>query len=158
MCRRFPDLFLLTAGKPNGGLILLYLKVRNPILAPPWVYDGEESQRLKWYGYTEARQTRQNLTRQSKTNKWLVLSGFLHQMFAGNLKEVGQLGQIMPDSTRLCLLCKQREIRVLPDTIWSASLKMPTNFWSRKIDRTSNFLVLLCLGRLSPYMYSIRPV
>ena len=99
MCRRFPDLFLLTAGKPNGGLILLYLKVRDPILAPTWIYDGEESQRLKWYGYTEARQTRQNLTRQSKTNKWLVLSGFLHQMFAGNLKEVGQLGQFMPDST-----------------------------------------------------------
>ena len=68
MCRRFPDLFLLSVGNPNGGLILLYLKVRNPILAPPWVYDGEESQRLKWYGYTEARQTRQNLTRQSKTN------------------------------------------------------------------------------------------
>ena len=65
ICRRFPDLFLLSVGNPNGGLILLYLKVRDPILAPPWVYDGEDSQRLKWYGYTKARQTRQNHTRQA---------------------------------------------------------------------------------------------
>ena len=53
-----------------------------------------------WYGYTKTRQARQNRPRRSQTKKWLVLSGFLHQKFAGKLKEVGQ---IVPDSTRLCL-------------------------------------------------------
>ena len=50
-----------------------------------------------WYGYTKTRQARQNCPRRSQTKKWLVLSGFLHQKFAGNLKQVGQ---IVPDCAR----------------------------------------------------------
>ena len=57
----------------------------------------------------------------------LVLSGFLDQEFAGNLKEVDQ---IAPDNTRFC----QHQILVLSGTIWSTCFKFPTNFWSRKPD------------------------
>ena len=57
-----------------------------------------------------------------------------------------EVGQIVPDSTRLCLLCKQREILVLPDTIWSASLKLPANFWSRKPDRKNQQFSSLALS------------
>ena len=53
----------------------------------------------------QAQIARQNHARWSQMKKLLVLSGFLDQKFAGNLKEVGQ---IVPDSVRI-LLCLQKE-------------------------------------------------
>ena len=53
----------------------------------------------------QAQTARQNHARRSQMKKLLVLSGFLDQKFAGNLKEVGQ---IVPDSVRI-LLCLQKE-------------------------------------------------
>ena len=61
-----------------------------------------------WYGYTKARQTRQNCPRRSKTKIWLVLSGYLDQKFEGNLKEVAQ---IVPDNTKTSL-CLQKKDRI----------------------------------------------
>ena len=43
----------------------------------------------------QAQIARQNRTRQSQMKQLLVLSGFVDQKFAGNLKEVGQ---IVPNS------------------------------------------------------------
>ena len=48
----------------------------------------------------QAQTARQNHARRSQMKKLLVLSGFLDQKFAGNLKEVGQ---IVPDSVRILL-------------------------------------------------------
>ena len=61
----------------------------------------------KWCGYTKARQARQNHPRRSKTKKWLVLSGFMDQKFAGNFKKVVQM---MQDSTRISLCLKKDRI------------------------------------------------
>ena len=58
--------------------------------------------------------------RQSQTKKWLVLSGFLHQKFAGNFKKVVQM---MPDSTRISLCLQKRQNLVLFGTIWPTSLQ-----------------------------------
>ena len=74
----------------------------------------------------------------------LVLFGFLHQKFAGNLKEVAQ---ILPDTTKTSLCLPKRQNLVLSGTIWPTCFKFPANFWCRKPDRNSHFLVLLCLGR-----------
>ena len=53
----------------------------------------------------QAQTARQNHARRSQMKKLPVLSSFLDQKFAGNLKEVGQ---IVPDSIRI-LLCLQKE-------------------------------------------------
>ena len=85
----------------------------------------------------QAQTARQNHARRSQMKKLLVLSGFLDQKFAGNLKEVGQ---IVPDSVRILLCLQKRQNLVLSGSIWPASFNFPSNFWSRKPDRTSNFL------------------
>ena len=95
-----------------------------------------------WTGYIQT--ARQNRTRQSQMKKPLVLSGFLDQKFAGNLKEVAQ---IVPDNTKTSLCLPKRHNLVLSGTIWPTCFKFPANFWSRKPDRTSHFLVLLRLGQ-----------
>ena len=60
----------------------------------------------------QAQTARQNHARRSQMKKLLVLSGFLEQKFAGNLKEDGQ---IVPDSVRI-LLCLQKETEC--DVVW----------------------------------------
>ena len=52
----------------------------------------------------QAQTARQNHARRSQMKKLPVLSSFLDQKFAGNLKEVGQ---IVPGSVRI-LLCLQK--------------------------------------------------
>ena len=80
----------------------------------------------------------------ARQKKLLVLSGILDQKFVGNFKEVDQ---IVPDSTRISLCLHKRHNLVLSGTIWPTSFKFPANFWCRKPDRTSHFLVWLRLGR-----------
>ena len=56
----------------------------------------------------------------ARQKKWLVLSGFLHQKFAGKLKEVGQ---IVPDSTRISLCLQKRQNLVLSGQLLSSFLQ-----------------------------------
>ena len=81
---------------------------------------------------------RQNRPRRSQTKKWLVLSGFLHQKFAGNLKEVAQ---IVPDNTKTSLCLPKRQNLVLSGTIWPTCFKFPANFWSREPDKVCNLII-----------------
>ena len=92
------------SGKPfstSSGLLMSSLELLeytgNPSIVEFFV--KAESSDL-WYGYTKTRQARRNRLRRSQTKKWLLLSGFLHQKFAGTSKQVGQ---IVPDNTRFCL-------------------------------------------------------
>ena len=78
------------------------LKLRNLIICLALHMDGF-SGLIDWLH--QAQTARQNCTRQSHMKKLLVLSGFLDQKFAGNLREVGQ---VVPNSARISL-CLQKE-------------------------------------------------
>ena len=93
-----------------------------------------------WCGHTKARDKPEKIIPDRARPK----NGWFYQRFAGNFKKVVPM---MPDSTRISLCLKKRQNLVLSGTIWPTSLKFPTNFWCRKPDRTSHFLVLLRLGR-----------
>ena len=68
----------------------------------------------------QAQTARQNHARRSQMKKLPVLSSFLDQKFAGNLKEVAQ---IVPGNTKTSLCLQKRQNLVLSGTIWPTSLQ-----------------------------------
>ena len=97
--------------------------------------------------------------RRSQTKKWLVLSGFLHQKFAGNLKQVGQ---IVPDNTRFCLFvnkgkfwCCLAQSGPLPSSFLQTSVPgsqiEPAIFWSCSV--WDNFVWDWCNYTISPIFF-----
>ena len=120
MCRRFPDLFLLTAGKPNGGLILLYLKVRDPILAHLGFM--MEKKVNGWNGMVTPRPDKPDKIlpdRARPINGWFYLASCT-RCLQETSRKLSRWCQTAPEFP---FVYKKRQNLVLSGTIWPTSLQ-----------------------------------
>ena len=91
----------------------------------------------------QAQTARQNHARRSQTEPDEKVAG---SVWLPGPKVCRKLEGSWPDcityqtASELYFVYKKRQNLVLSGSIWPASFNFPSNFWSRKPDRTSNFL------------------